>query len=76
MLGFSPAFKDKQRRIVELESQQRVMETSFRTMFRLHREFEAIQVEAERTNDSIPSRPFAGIGFDDDAKRMRRTFTG
>ena len=70
-LVFFPV-QDKQRRIVELEAQQRVMEASFRTMFRLHREFEAIRVEAETNNDFHRKSwaEVAGIGLDDD-KRTR-----
>ena len=57
---------------MELEAQQRYMEASFRTMFRLHKEFEAIRVEAEATNDSSRKSwaAVAGIDFDDD-KRTR-----
>ena len=66
--------QDKQRRIVELEAQQRLMEASFRTMFRMHREFEALQVLAERSNDLSRKSwaEVAGIGLaTDDLKRTR-----
>ena len=65
--------QDKQRRIAELEAQQRLMETSFRTMFRLHREFEAIQMEAERANESSRkswAAELAGFGAGEE-KRAR-----
>ena len=66
--------QDKQRRIAELEAQQRLMEASFRTMFRMHREFEALQVLAERSNDLSRNKwaEVAGIGLAaDDLKRTR-----
>ena len=49
------------------------METSFRTMFRLHREFEAIQMEAERANESSRkswAAELAGFGAGEE-KRAR-----
>ena len=51
---------------MELETQQRVMEASFRTMFRMHREFEALQVLAERSNELSRKSwaEVAGIGLD------------
>ena len=50
------------------------MEASFRTMFRMHREFEALQVLAERSNDLSRNKwaEVAGIGLaTDDLKRTR-----
>ena len=44
-------FQEKQRRISELEAKQRVLERSFRKIFRLHQELDLIQKEAEKRNE-------------------------
>ena len=43
--------QEKQQRIAELEAKQRVLESSFRKIFRLHQELDFIQKEAEKRNE-------------------------